>query len=255
MRIKKDLQKEKMLRTSLIPLLVFTFSYFSNAETPGDYWLNMNESQRVSYLVGYVHGIDTGRSVANKYDGILYEDFFNASPEFKRAILEKTTELYENENNRLVDWKSMIFFAYLELQGENKDILKMRIQMAKEILEPYLGKKKIKQGDYWLQSTQGDRRVYLDGLIEGIQIGMHLEKQKNSRLINLFDDIFNLGEDIGAVADVVTEIVKDEVNRNIEYQFLFPLAYMKYSKTEESIVKEFLKEIKHKIEREREEED
>jgi len=229
-----------------ILFITLIYSFNAYAEKPGDLWLQMSKSQRVSYLVGYIQGVDTGVDVADVYDGIMYEDLFNPSPKFRGAILKRTTKLYKNEENRLVDWKSMILLAYLELQGESRDIIKMRLQMVKEMETPYLGKKKTKQGDYWLQLSQGDKWVYLDGLIEGIQIGLHLEKQQNSRLINLYNDIFNLGENIGELADVVTEIVKDEINKNIEYQFLFPLAYMKYTKIEESVIKEFLKEIRQK---------
>jgi len=236
-----------------ILILMLTSSFNAYGEKPGDLWLQMSKSLRVSYLVGYVQGVDTGVDVADVYDGIMFEGLFNSSPKFRGAILKETTELYKDKENRLVDWKSMILLSYLELQGESKDIIEMRLRMLKESLDPYFGKKKIKQGDYWFQSSQGDRWVYLDGLIEGIQLGMHIEKQKDTRIITLFDGIFNLGEEIEAVADVVTEIVNDEANRKIAYRFLFPLAFMKYSKTEESVLNKFLKEIRKKMEKEEKE--
>lgn len=231
-----------------IPVLLFSF-YFSDTK-PGDVWLQMSESQRISYLIGYVQGVDTGVGVAEDYDGIMYGGFFNSDTEFRNVILKRTTELYKDKENRLVPMLHMILLAYLELQGEPKSVIEIRLQAAKEISEPYLGKKKVKQGDYWLQWSQENRQVYLDGLIKVIQLGIYLGKHNDSKIIALFDSIFNLGEEIWVKTDVVTEIVKDEKYKDIYHKYLFPLAFVKYSKTDISVVKNFYKDIRERMKKE-----
>lgn len=240
----------EILKLLLVTLPAFLLSIYFSDTKPGEAWLQMSESQRVSYLIGYAQGVDTGVDVAVDYDKIMYEGFFNSDTEFRNVILKRTTELYKDKDNRPVPILHMILLAYLELQGEPKSVIEIRLQAAKEISEPYLGKKKVKQGDYWLQWSQENRQVYLDGLIKGIQLGIYLGKHNDSKMITLFDGIFNLREEIGVIADIVTEIVQDEEYRDIYHKYLFPLAFMKHSKTDISVVKDFCKEIRERMKKE-----
>ncbi|MFX0141075.1 MAG: hypothetical protein ACFFDN_45980 [Candidatus Hodarchaeota archaeon] len=237
----------EILKLLLVILCLSLFSSYFTDTKPGDVWLQMSNSQRVGYLVGYVQGVDTGVDVGEDYDGVMYESFFNSKIEYRNIILKRTTELYKEKENRSVPLLHMILLAYLELQGEPKAVIEMRLQMAKEISKPYLGTKDVKQGDYWLQFSQEDRQAYLDGLIEGIQWGIHLGKQNDLKMITLFDNNFNLGEEIEAIAEVVTEIVQDNEYKNMQYHYLFPLAFMRYSYSDESVIKDFLKEIRERM--------
>lgn len=238
-----------ILKLLLINLLAFPFPHFSSDIKPGDIWLQLSESQRVIYLIGYVQGVDTGVDVSEDYDGIMYEELFNSNKKTRNIILKRVTDLYKNIENRSIPMLHMVFISYLESQGEQQSIIEMRLQMAKDIIEPFLGKNKVKQGDNWLQWSLNERQVYVDGLIKGIQTGIFFGKNNEYKLITLFDGIFNLGENIYLLADCVSEIVKDEIYNDINYQFLFPFAFMKFSKVDKKEIDEFYKKIRDKMEK------
>lgn len=225
-------------------LLIFIFLSKAHTTTPGDYWLRLTKSQRVNYLVGYIHGIDTVISVDLPYKGTWVEDFLYSSQKLRIAILRRATELYKEKANRVIDWKSMLFLACMELGGETKDIIQERLLTLRRLLKPYFGEKNKKPGDCWLLIPEADRLMYLEGLIEGIRTGIIVKEQQDLKTKALYEGLFNIGEEIWKIADIVTEFYRDPENRIIDYRFLFPVAFLKFTKAEESSIKEMLKELR-----------
>lgn len=78
------------------------------AQEPGDHWLRLIQSQRINYLVGYTQGADPAIDVAKQYKGTVYEDLLFSSQKLKKGIIDRITKLYENKENKMILWKSMI---------------------------------------------------------------------------------------------------------------------------------------------------
>jgi len=235
----------KMILCTLFTLAI-TLSYSSttSAKSSGDYWLQLSQSQRVNYLVGYVQGVDTGVDVAPQYKGTIFESFLYSSEKLKSSMLKRTTKLYQNRLNRIVDWKSMLLLACSELEGESKDIVEERLRIMRELLGEHFGEKYTKPGDYWLLLSQSNRGAYLEGLIEGIRTGIFLKEQNNEKTLNLYEELFNVGSEIEAIAGIVTNLYKNPANRIIDYRLLFPIAFLKFKKTEEATIRKLLKDLR-----------
>ena len=233
--------------SSCLILIVLTVGVVSgrDLEKPGDSWLRMTKSERVNYLVGYVHGVDTIVTADEDYKGTVVEDILYSSQKLKKAILKRVTELYRNKANRGIFWNHMLLLACMELEGESRDIVEQRLVMFRSFAESYFGKGYEKPGNSWLLLPQADRSMYLKGLIEGIRTGIILREQKDSRTITLYEDLFSVGAETETVADIVTGFFKDPANRIIDYRFLFPVAFMKFKKAEESAIKELLNELRN----------
>lgn len=99
------------------------------AQEPSDHWLQLTQSQRINYLAGYAQGADPVIDVAKQYKETVYEDLLYSSQKLKKGIIERVTKLYENKENKMILWKSMILLACSELEGESKDIVKEHLQM------------------------------------------------------------------------------------------------------------------------------
>ena len=245
------MEMNKMILCTIFTLaLTLTYSSTTSAKSSGDYWLQLSQSQRVNYLVGYIQGVDTGVDVAPQYKGTIFESFLYSSEKLKSSMLERATELYQNRLNKVVDWKSMLLLACSELEGESKDIVEERLRMMRELLGEHFGKKDKKPGDYWLLLPKSDRGAYLEGLIEGIRACVFLKEQQDERRLTLFEGLFNVGSEIEAVAGIVTNIYKNPVNRIIDYRLLFPISFLKFNKTEEATIEQLLGDLR-KTERKR----
>lgn len=240
--------KSMSVTSRLLLTIILTFSCRSNTTTngkdPGDYWVRMSKSQRVNYLVGYSQGVDTGVDGAPNYKGSVFDKFLNSTKEQRTLILNKATELYKGNENRVIDWKSILISAFSELNGESNEIIEERLLAMRALLEPHLGQKENKPGDYWLLLTQTDQRMYLEGLISGIRTGIVIDQQNDSELKAHYEGLFNTGVHIERVADIVTAFYERPSNRIITYRFLFPIAYLKFSKVEESIINKKLEELR-----------
>ena len=236
--------KRVILCTVFTLALMLTYSSTTSAKSPGDYWLQLSQSQRVSYLVGYVQGVDTGVDVAPQYKGTIFESFLYSSEKLKSSMLERATELYQNRLNKVIDWKSMLLLACSELEGESKDIVEERLRMLRALCGFHFAKKDKKPGDYWLLLSQSDRRAYLEGLIEGIRAGIFLKEQQDRRMLDLYEGLFNVGSEIEAVAGIVTNLYKNPANRIIDYRLLFPIAFLKFNKTDKATIEKLLKDLR-----------
>ncbi len=234
----------------LIVILKFSCTNTTNGNKPGDYWLSMTESQRVSYLVGYSQGVDTGVDVSLHYKGSIYNMLLNSNKKQRSSILNRATELYKKNENSIIDWKSMLITAFSEINGESKDVVENRLLEMRILLEPHLGRKEKKPGDYWLLLPQKDRIIYLEALIDGIRTGILIEEQKDSELKFYYEGIFNSGLHIERIAEVVTKFYREQSNIIIEYRFIFPIAYMKFSKAKDSIIRKKLEKLRDKTLRE-----
>lgn len=214
-------------------------------EKPGDCWLRMTKSERVNYLVGYAHGVDTIITVDKDHRGTVIEDLLYSSQKLRKAIIRRTTELYRNKANTGIFWNHMLFLACMELEGESKDIIEERLVMFRAFAESYYGKNYDRPGRFWVKLPQPDRSMYLEGLIEGLRTGTVLKKHEDPITIQLYEGLFGMGAEIGTIADIVTDFYKDSSNRIIDYRFLFPLAFMKFNKAEESVIKQHLEELRN----------
>jgi len=216
----------------------------------GDHWLQLTQSQKINYLVGYAQGADPAIDVAKQYKGTVYEDLLYSSQKLKKGIIERVTKLYENKENKMILWKSMILSVCSELEGESKDIVKKRLQMFRDTYTQHFGKEYTRAGDSWLSISQTDRYRYLEGLIEGIRTATILGKQWDSDMKLIFEGLVNVGSEITQIADIVTSFYKIKANRIIDYRFLFPVAYMKFKGVDNSFIEDNLKQIR-KTERSR----
>jgi len=222
---------------------ILTFSSLSIAEEPGDYWLQLTESQRINYLVGYVQGADPAVDVSKQYKGTVFEDLLYSSQKLRKGIIKRVTKLYENKKNKLIIWKSMILLVCSELLGESKDIVEERLLMFRELYRQHFGQKYTRAGDSWLSLSQTDRHMYLKGLIEGTRTNIILGEQQHSDIKALYEGLVNVGSEIIKVADIVTYFYRTKANRIIDYRFVFPLAFMKFSEAEDSSIEKLLKDL------------
>ena len=228
-------------------LIVFVVGLISgrDLEKPGDYWLRMTKSERVNYLVGYVHGVDTIITGGEDHKGTVIEDLLYSSQKLRKSIIRRTTELYRKKANRGIFWNHMLFLSCMELEGESKDIIEERLVIFRALSESYYGKNYDRPGRFWLQLPQRDRSMYLEGLIEGLRTGTVLKRHEDTRAIDLYGGIFSMSAEIGTIADIVTDFYKDPSNKIIDYRFLFPLAFLKFNKAEESVIRQHLEELRN----------
>lgn len=240
------MKKVRTLSLCLI-LIVFMVGLISgqNLEKPGDYWLRMTKSERVNCLIGYVHGVDTIITGGEDHKGTVIEDLLYSSQKLKKSIIRRTTELYRKKANRGIFWNHMLLLACMELEGESKDIIEERFAMLRAFAESYYGKGYERPGRFWLQLSQRDRSMYLEGLIEGLRTGTVLKRHEDTRTIELYRELFSTGAEIGTIADIVTDFYKDPSTKIIDYRFLFPLAFLKFNKAEESVIRQHLEELKN----------
>jgi len=213
-----------------------------------EYWMNMNLSERVNYMVGYSQGVDTGVDVADQYQGSIYETFLNSSSDYRKFLIKSSELLYKQEKNRIIDWKSMLLVACSKAEEAHSGTVENQINKLRKLLKPYYDHKKHKPGDYWLQISNSDRSKYLDGLIDGIKTGIHIFDDNHLKLKNLFEGLFNTGSEIGLVSEIVTQIYQNPVNRNINFQCLFPVAYLKFSGKRDEEIEEELKALRMDVE-------
>jgi len=221
------------------------FSSGTHADKPGGYWLQMTKSQRVNYLVGFVHGVNTIITGGEDHRGTVIEDLLYSSQKLREAIIRRATEFYKKKTNRGIFWNHMLLLACMELEGESKDIIEERFRMLRTFAESYYGKGYERPGRFWLQLPQRDRSMYLEGLIEGLRTGTILKRDEDTRTIHLYGELFGMGAEIGTIADIVTGFYKDPSNKIIDYRFLFPLAFLKFNKSEESIIRQHLEELRN----------
>jgi len=239
-----------VLYSLFIFAIILNFFSISTAQEMGDYWLQLTQSQRVNYLVGYVQGADPATDLAQQYKGTVYESLLYSSQKLRKAITERVTELYQNRNNRMIDWKSMLLLACSELEGESRDIVEKRLMMFRELFMQQFGPNYTIAGDYWLSLPQTCRYMYLKGLIEGIRTNIIFAEQQNSDMKAFYESLVNVGSEIDKISDIVTDLYSNPSNKIIDYRFLFPIAYMKFIKMGNPEIEKHLKQLR-KTERSR----
>jgi hypothetical protein len=210
---------------------------------PARNWLQLNESERVCFLCGYVMGVDTGKDVAFDYDGKMYENLFNPNFQYRKRIMDKTSELYKNKKNLYINWQSMILLSYLSMEGEPEDVIKWKLDFARATIGAVLEKKFSRQGDNWLAISESDRMVFLDGLIEGIQIGMSLKKQNDTILLPHLENLFKSSYKAVEIANYVSDILKDPFFHDFDIRFIFPLAYLKFAQEDKAKIDSYIRSV------------
>lgn len=239
-----------ILRILYIIISILTFSSYSIAKEPGDYWLQLTHSQRINYLVGYTQGADPADDLAKQYKGTVFEDLLYSSQKLRKEIIKRVTRLYKDKKNKMILWKSMILLVCSELEGESKDIIEERLLMFRKLYIQHFGQDYTRAGDYWLSLSENDRYIYLEGLIEGIRTNIILGEQGVLETKPIYEGLVNVGSEIIKIADIVTAFYKIKENRIIDYRFLFPIAYMKFINYDDSPIEKNLKKLR-KTERNR----